>query len=196
MENNKLIIIALLVIIIALLACILAVMPNMNKQDVKLTFRSDSAINEGDSIEIQLTDVNGTPLVNQTLNVTVTDENKTNDNHAILTNEEGVGTLSLDKSPGDYSVSVRYGGNSNYKESTISQNVTVKVAETTAASSTSSQSSALPYSLNNLPPSNDPYPETSREQLDEYTVMQKYEDGYISYVDLRTGKRSSGGYYK
>ena len=31
---------------------------------------------------------------------------------------------------------------------------------------------------------------------DENYVMQKYEDGYISYVDLRTGERRSGGFYK
>lgn len=194
MENNRIIIILLLVIIIALLACILTVMPNMNKQDVKLAFISDSTINEGDSIEIQLTDMNGTPLANQSLNVTVTDGNKT-DYHSILTNGDGKATLDIDKSAGDYGVSVRYGGNSNYRQSSISQNVTVKVPQTTSAS-TGSQSSELPYSLNNLPPSNDPYPETSREQVSEYIVMQKYEDGYISYVDLRTGKRSSGGYYK
>ena len=195
MENNRIIIIILLlVIIIALLACILTVMPNMNKQDVKLAFISDSTINEGDSIEIQLTDMNGTPLANQSLNVTVTDGNKT-DYHSILTNGDGKATLDIDKSAGDYGVSVRYGGNSNYRQSSISQNVTVKVPQTTSAS-TGSQSSELPYSLNNLPPSNDPYPETSREQVSEYIVMQKYEDGYISYVDLRNGKRSSGGYYK
>ena len=194
MENNRIIIILLLVIIIVLLACILTVMPNMNKQDVKLAFISDSTINEGDSIEIQLTDMNGTPLANQSLNVTVTDENKT-DYHSILTNGDGKATLDIDKSAGDYGVSVRYGGNSNYRQSSISQNVTVKVPQTTSAS-TGSQSSELPYSLNNLPPSNDPYPETSREQVSEYIVMQKYEDGYISYVDLRNGKRSSGGYYK
>ena len=195
MENNRIIIIILLlVIIIALLACILTVMPNMNKQDVKLAFISDSTINEGDSIEIQLTDMNGTPLANQSLNVSVTDGNKT-DYHSILTNGDGKATLDIDKSAGDYGVSVRYGGNSNYRQSSISQNVTVKVPQTTSAS-TGSQSSELPYSLNNLPPSNDPYPETSREQVSEYIVMQKYEDGYISYVDLRNGKRSSGGYYK
>ena len=194
MENNRIIIILLLVIIIALLACILTVMPNMNKQDVKLAFMSDSTINEGDSIEIQLTDMNGTPLANQSLNVSVTDGNKT-DYHSILTNGDGKATLDIDKSAGDYGVSVRYSGNSNYRQSSISQNVTVKVPQTTSAS-TGSQSSERPYSLNNLPPSNDPYPETSREQVSEYIVMQKYEDGYISYVDLRNGKRSSGGYYK
>ena len=192
MENNRIIIILLLVIIIVLLACILTVMPNMNKQDVKLAFMSDSTINEGDSIEIQLTDMNGTPLANQSLNVSVTDGNKT-DYHSILTNGDGKATLDIDKSAGDYGVSVRYDGNSNYRQSSISQNVTVKVPQTTSAS-TGSQSSALPYSLNNLPPSNDPYPETSREQVSEYIVMQRYEDGYISYVDLRTGQRTSGGF--
>ena len=42
MDKNRIIIIALLLIIIVLLAGIIAVMPNMNKQDTNLTFISNS----------------------------------------------------------------------------------------------------------------------------------------------------------
>ena len=62
-------------------------------------------------------------------------------------------------------------------------------SEDTAESVSSSQGESLPYDINNLPPSNDPHPETRRYQLDKYTVRQEYSDGYHSFVDLRTGER-------
>lgn len=199
MENNKIIIIALIVIMAALLVGIVAMMPNMNKQDTNLTFKSKSTLTEGDSLKIKLTDTNGTAIANQTVNITITDKDGTSDFHSVVTNENGTGKLKLDKSAGKYNVTVSYGGDDKYNPSNATKKITVeeKVAEAQADYSSQSQSSSgNSYSVNNLPPSNDPYPETSREQVDENTVMQKYEDGYISYVDLRTGQRSSGGYYK
>lgn len=100
--DKNIIIIALVVAVIAILAGIFAVMPNMNKQDANLTFMSNSAINEGDSIEIKLNDSDGNLLVNQTVNVTVTDSNKTSSYYSVVTNETGFGVLKLDKSAGNY----------------------------------------------------------------------------------------------
>lgn len=199
MENNKIIIIVLIVVIAALLVGIVAMMPNMNKQDTNLTFKSKTTLNEGDSLKIKLTDTNGTAIANQTVNITITDKDGSCDYHSVVTNENGTGKLKMDKNAGEYNVTVSYGGNDKYSgcNATKKINVEEKVAEAEVDYSSQSQtSSSNSYSVNNLPPSNDPYPETSREQIDENTVMQKYEDGYISYVDLRTGERSSGGYYK
>ena len=42
MEKNKLIIIALIAIIAVLLVCVVAMMPNTNKQDTQLTFKSNT----------------------------------------------------------------------------------------------------------------------------------------------------------
>lgn len=198
MENNKIIIIVLIVVIAALLVGIVAMMPNMNKQDTNLTFKSKTTLNEGDSLKIKLTDTNGTAIANQTVNITITDKDGSCDYHSVVTNENGTGKLKMDKNAGEYNVTVSYGGNDKYNGCNDTKKITVeeKVAEAQQSSSNSKSSSNTGYDINNLPPSNDPYPETSREQINEHTVMQKYEDGYISYVDLRTGKRSSGGYYK
>ena len=200
MEKNQIIIIALIVVIVALLVGMAAMMmPNIGKQDTKLTIKSNSTLTEGDSLKIKLTDDNGTAIANQTVNITITDKDGSSDYHSVVTNENGTGKLKMDKSAGKYNVVVSYGGNDKYSgcNATKKINVEEKVAEAEVDYSSQSQtSSGNSYSVNNLPPSNDPYPETSREQIDENTVMQKYEDGYISYVDLRTGERSSGGYYK
>ncbi len=200
MDNkNKIIIVALIVIIIVLLGAIFAMMPNMFKQDTKLKFKGNSTLNQGDYLKIKLTDDNGTAIANQTINITITDENEGSDYHSVITNDNGNAAIQVEKDPGKYKVTVTYGGNDKYNGCSATKTITVEeeVVEAEVDSSSQSQtSSGNPYSLDNLPPSNDPYAETSREQINENYVMQKYEDGYISYVDLRTGERSSGGYYK
>ena len=80
MEKNQIIIIALIVVIVALLVGMAAMlMPNMSKQDTQLKFKSNSTLNEGDSIKIKLSDANGTAIANQTVNITVTDNDKASD---------------------------------------------------------------------------------------------------------------------
>ena len=96
MEKNRIIILALILIIAVLLVGIAAMMPNMNKQDTKLTFKSNDTLTEGDSLQIMLTDVNGTAISNQTVNVTITDEDKSNSYYSVLTNDDGIGKLKLD----------------------------------------------------------------------------------------------------
>ena len=112
MDNkNNIMIVALIVIIAVLLVGIVAMMPNMNKQDTKLKFKSNSTLTEGDSLKIKLTDVNGTAIANQTVNITITDKDNSSDYHSVVTNANGVGKLKLDKSAGEYTVFINYGGN-------------------------------------------------------------------------------------
>ena len=106
MENNKIIIIVLIVVIAALLVGIVAMMPNMNKQDTNLTFKSKTTLNEGDSLKIKLTDTNGTAIANQTVNITITDKDGSCDYHSVVTNENGTGKLKMDKNAGEYNVTV------------------------------------------------------------------------------------------
>ncbi len=145
MNKYNLIILALIIIVIALIVGVFGFMPNINKQDTNLTFISNSTINEGDSIVIKLTDVNGNLLVNKTINVTVTDGNKTSSYFSIVTNESGFGVLKLDKGAGNYTIKCIFGGDDNYKSSNASQEITINkiITETTV-----SQSNQQSYSSN------------------------------------------------
>ena len=66
MENNKIVIIGLLVIIIVLLAGILVLMPNMNKQDSSVEMTDNATANESsnsvtpDTITVKLTEYDKT----------------------------------------------------------------------------------------------------------------------------------------
>ncbi len=145
MDKNKIIIIALIAVIAALLVGMVAMMPNTNKKDSKLTFKSNDTLTEGDSLKIMLTDVNGTTISNQTVNVTITDKDKSNSYYSVLTNEKGIGTLKLDKSAGEYEVTISYGGNDGFNGCNATQKITIKeeVVEAEPTSS-SSQSGTTP----------------------------------------------------
>jgi hypothetical protein len=193
MEKNKIIIIVLIVVIVALLIAIAATtMPSVNKKDTNVTYKGKSKITEGDTINLKLTDVDGTPLANQTVNVTVTDKDKSSSYYSVVTNAKGIGKLKSDKSAGNYTVFISYGGNEIYNACNFTKKIVIEDKVVEAEPASSSQSSSLPYSLNNLPPSNDPNPETNRYQIDEYHVVQEYSDNYRSTVDLRTGERHGG----
>ena len=163
MEKNKIMIIALIVIIAALLVGIVAVMPNTAKKDTKLTFKSNSTLTEGDSLKIKLTDENKTAIANQTVNITITNKDKSKDYHTVVTNDKGIGTLKLEKSPGKYNVTVTYNGNDNYAGCNATKMIAIeeKVVESQTTSSSSSQSSS--------------------QSSNTHTIMG--EDGYYYVVD-------------
>ena len=142
MNKYTIIILALIIIVVALILGVVAVMPNITKQDTNLTIKSNSTINEGDSIKIQLTDANGNILVNQSVNVTLTDSNKTSSYYSVVTNESGFGILKLDKSAGNYTVSCIFGGDDKYKSSNVSKEITInKIIEVETVSKESNQQS-------------------------------------------------------
>lgn len=144
MENKRIIIIALIVIIIVLLAGILMSMPNFAKTNSQIEIMGNNTINGGDNLQIKLTDANGTALANQTVNITITDKNKTSDYHSVITNGEGVGELKLEKDAGEYDISVTYSGNDAYNGCNATKKVTIKEkvaeAEVTSSSSTGQSS--------------------------------------------------------
>ena len=103
--------------------------------------------------------------------------------------------LNLNLEKGEYNVNITYSGNAKYAQNNTNQKLTIKEAVTNTVSSTSSsQSSSTPYDINNLPPTNDPYPETKRYCTDQYHVRQEYADGYMRSVDIRTGQVYSHGF--
>lgn len=141
MDKNKIIILALIVIIVALLVGMAAmVLPNMNKQDTKLTFKTNSTITEGDSLKIKLTDANDTAIANQTVNITITDKDGSNSYYSVVTNQNGTGKLEIHKSPGKYNVTITYGGNDKYKGCNATKEITIEehiIEQSTAPSSSS-----------------------------------------------------------
>ena len=91
-----------------------------------------------------MTDANGTAIANQTVNITITDNDKSNSYYSVITNEKGIGKLKLDKDAGKYNVTISYGGNDNYNRCNATKKIAIeeKVVEAQTTSSSSSDSSS------------------------------------------------------
>lgn len=128
MEKNKILIIALIAVIAVLLIGIAVVMPGFGKEKANITIKSNDTISQGESIKIELTDVNGTPIDNETVNVTLTDENGTEDvKVAVLTDDEGIAEVEIDEEEvvGNYTVECTFEGNDNFTEETTTQEIEI-----------------------------------------------------------------------
>lgn len=87
-ENNKIIIVILLIIIVLL---VILGMMLFNSVDIRttpsITVTSNVTLYEEDYCSLLLSDVNATPLVNQTVNITLVDANGS-ENHQQVTTDD------------------------------------------------------------------------------------------------------------
>ena len=193
MENKNIIIILVAIIVILAAAIGFALLNPMHaKEPCKVLITSDKEQYEGGEISMELADLNKTPISKEIVNITITNsKGKVVVDDVVKTNSKGKAKLNLDLKKGKYKVVVSYGGNENYTGNNTTQKLTI---EEEVVEADSHSSSGNPYDINNLPPTNDPYPEKKRFYIDENHVKQVYEDDYMRIVDLRTGEIESLGY--
>ena len=128
MDRNKMIILAIIAVIAIVLIGLAVVMPGFGKEKSNVTIKSNDTVSQGESIEIELTDVNGTPIDNETVNVTMTDENGTEEiNVEVVTDDEGVAEVEIDdeQEAGNYTVECTFEGNDNFTEDTVTQEIEI-----------------------------------------------------------------------
>ena len=137
-DRNKIIILALIIIIIAFIIGMVAIMPGFGKETTNLTIKSNDTISQGDSVKIELTDMNGTPIDNETVNVTIKDDKGDVEHKSAVTNDDGIAKVKIEE-PGNYTVNCTFEGNDNFTENTTTQEV--EVVEDVADDSSSSDDS-------------------------------------------------------
>ena len=124
MDKKKIIIIVVIVILIALVGCF-GFMKSSEPQDAKkisrLVITSNSTLHTGDNITVKLTDINGKPIKNGTVNITISGQDHSKSYNSVVTNKDGVGILSLEKSEGKYTNNATFLGNNEYSGNTNSQ---------------------------------------------------------------------------
>ena len=127
MEYNK-IIIALIIVLIALVVVGIVVLnPSISKTETKVAITSNNELNNDGQFSITLTDMNGTPITNQTVNITFSDSNGGKYIQQVVTDNMGNGVLQLNGlASGQYNVNVTFGGNDKYSSNSTSQQLTIK----------------------------------------------------------------------
>ena len=128
MEHKHIIIILLAVIIV--LAAVMGFMvlkPADSQEPTKVKITSDKSQYEGGKLSIKLTDLNGTGISKEIVNITITNKKgKGVVDEVVKTDSKGKAKLDLDFKKGQYNVNVTYGGNENYTGNNTTQKLTIK----------------------------------------------------------------------
>lgn len=148
MDKDKIIIIGLIIVIVALIVALAIAMQPPTKENTKLKITSNKTLYEGDTLKVKLTDINGTPISGEVINISITNKNGDSAAYSVTTNDKGVAKLKLDQKSGKYAVNCTYGGNENYTWNNTTQNLEIKeeVVETEPVEEQySSRSHSSPY---------------------------------------------------
>lgn len=152
MEQKNIIIILIIIIVILAASMIVMSLPSTNAQKAcKITITSNDTLYEGENITVSLKTVDGNPIADETVNITINSEDGSKDLKSVVTDENGTGRLKLDKLVGNYTVNCSFAGNANYTANSTVQKLTIKkevveqpVQQTSAATS---QKSSYPSGL-------------------------------------------------
>ena len=184
MGNKNIIII--LVAIIVVLAAILGVMflqPNAAKEPTKVKITSNKTQYENETLSIQLTDLNKTPISKEIVNITITDKKgKIVVDDVVKTDSKGKAKLDLDLKKGKYTVNVSYDGNENYTGNNTTQRLTIKEKEVVVEQPVYSQTTSTDNS--NLDGYR--YSEDAGGYIKEYT-----DSNGVDHVDYADGRKDS-----
>ena len=183
--DKKIIAVIVVIIVVAVVAALFLNF-NVSKEDAKMKMVSKSSINEDSSIKIKLTDLNGTPIENQTVHLKIINKKGKIDEYSVKTNEKGIAQLKLNKiKPGTYTVNFTYDGNDTYNLCNLSKKVKIKekVIEQTPEESSNTES----YSSNDGGESN--YNHPPRDGVDYDSSKMSY-DEYVSQI-----KNNPNGHY-
>ena len=127
MNHNRIIIVLVIIFVIISIAGIILLNPTQEKTQSVINITSSNELNIGDKFSISLTNTNGTPIENQTVNITLTNSNGEKIIKQVTTNNEGKGEFDLNEiSSGQYTVNVTYEGNDKYSNTTASQQLTIR----------------------------------------------------------------------
>ena len=128
MEHKNIIIILLAVIIVlAAVVGFMVLKPADAKEPVKVKITSDKSQYEGGKLSIKLTDLNGTGISKEIVNITITNKKgKVVVDDVVKTDSKGNAKLDVDLKKGQYKVNVTYGGNENYTGNNTTQKLTIK----------------------------------------------------------------------
>ena len=188
MENKNIII--MLVVIIVVLAAAVGVMSQQLAKEKSNLKIADKKVNVGDSLVVKLTDSQGNPISNQTVNIKLTYKNGTAIDKKTPTNSKGKAKFTMEEK-GKYSVECRFDGNDKYASSSITDNITVEKATTKVVGE--DQTSTTTHASKNAPDGGI-YPEYGPE-VDAQGITREYAIAHdMHYLEITVDGDRPGEY--
>lgn len=129
--DKKVITIIGVIIVVAIIAAVFLNF-NVSKEDTKIKMLSKYSMEEDSSIKIRLTDLNKTPIDNQTVNIKIINKKGKVDEYSVKTDKNGKAKLKLNKiKAGKYRVNFTFDGNDQYNSCNLSKKIKIvkKVVE-------------------------------------------------------------------
>ncbi|WP_407381037.1 Ig-like domain-containing protein [Methanobrevibacter sp.] len=155
--KNFILVIAIIVVVIGAAVFLISNQAHP-KQDSKLEIISNDTLTEGDNFTVKLTDINGTPLANQDINVTIVSTASGSIQKSLVTDENGEATFEVDATAiGNCAVKVSYGGNDEFNGCNLTQNVRINEKVVIQINTT--------------------------DLFDNYTQTETYDDSYYYYYE-------------
>ena len=119
------------------------------KINTQLNFISQDSLKNGEPVQVELKDLQGNPIVGQTVVITY-EENGQNQNYTVVTDNVGQAFLVLNgESAGQHNIKVNYAGNDKYNGCTAEKTITITEGQTTTPTTTANQSTASTVKYNN-----------------------------------------------
>ncbi len=123
--KNILLVIAIIVVVIGAFSFLMSHQASP-KTDSKITIASAANLTEGDNVSFQLTDVNGTPIANQTLNVTVFESSGKTFPVLLSTDANGKADFEVNSTmEGQCVVKVKFAGNDKFDGCNATKNIVI-----------------------------------------------------------------------
>ena len=181
--DKKVIAIIVVIIVVAVVAALFLNF-NVSKEDTKIKMVSKSSIKENSSIKIKLTNLNGTPIGNQTVHLKIINIKGKINEYSVKTNENGDAKLKLNKiKPGTYTVNFTYDGNDTYNMCNLSKKVKIKEKVVVEKSTNNEEQSNYEESSSGSSSASesDDYWETSIDAPFEYHTEYDSSGGFRQY---------------
>ena len=123
--KNIILVIAIIVVVIGAAAFLMSHKAHP-KDDSRISMVSASNLTEGDNFTVKLTDINGTALPNQNLNIIIVGDGGNSTQMNLTTNSTGEASFELDGSTfGNCAVKVKYSGNDKYNGCNFTDNIRI-----------------------------------------------------------------------
>ncbi len=186
MENQKTIIALLCIIVAILIVGVVIFSPFAVREDSNLTIK-DKQINVGDSLVVKLTDINGDPISNRTVNIKLKDKDGVTIDENVVTNSKGIAKFKMEEN-GKYAVTCSFEDDGKYAATMLNETVSVKKVKTEVVSEQTTASSSM-YDSNGYM-----YPQYGPDYDSIGTSREKAMSGNYRYLEDTIDGRTVGLY--
>ena len=192
-QKNIVIIVLIAIVVLAAAVGVMLLSPYDAKQDTKLDILSNETLYKWSNLTVKLTDINGTGISDETVNVTIKDKNGGIYQTSLLTNGSGIGVLELNSSAGNYTVNITFEGDDKYNSANATQRLEIKevvveekpvyVESSSASTQTSSEDDGIAEYRDFVSWDYAPGEHIRETTYKNGDIKHEYDDGSYDYYD-------------